>query len=149
MQPFRDYPFVQDLISLKLDPSHFAFIGSAPLFVRGWISAPGDIDIVARASAWEEAVRRGDTETIPGSAVRKVSLFHGTVEILDGWVPKISSADDMIDTADVIDELRFVNLDIIKEVKRFIDRPKDRKHLQIISEHDGGCPHPNFPRQEG
>jgi hypothetical protein len=136
MQRFLDCPYVQDLRSLQLDPSHFAFIGSAPLFVRGWISDPGDIDLVARASAWDAALRMGNAETIPGSAVRKVSLFQGTVEILDGWIPRISSADDMIDTADVIDELRFVNLDIVKDVKRFLGRDKDHKHLRIISEHD-------------
>jgi hypothetical protein len=148
MQSFRDYPLVRELMSLELDPSHFAFIGSAPLFVRGWIDAPGDIDIVARASAWREATRRGNIETIPGSVVHKVSLFRGTVEILDGWIPKISSADDMIDTADVINELRFVNLDIIKQVKIFLGRPKDHKHLQIISARDDGSSHANFPDQK-
>jgi hypothetical protein len=118
-----------------LDVSNFAFIGSAPLFARGWIDSLGDIDVVARASAWEAALQLGESYPIQNSRVHKVSLFDGKVEILDGWFPEHWPVDEMIDGADIIYGLRFASLDIIAAIKRLLSRPKDIAHLHIISQH--------------
>jgi hypothetical protein len=137
MSPFLDHPYVRGLISLNLDNSNFAFIGSAPIFVRGWIDGVNDIDIVARESAWHTALQLGDASPVPNSTVHKVSLFDGNVEILDGWFPERWTVDELIDGSDNIHDLRFVSLDIITTVKRLLSRPKDLAHLRIISEHTG------------
>jgi hypothetical protein len=134
---FLSCPYVRDLLSLNLNVDDFAFIGSAPLFARSWIEDPGDVDIVARASAWASAAELGEVTRVPDSEVRKLSLFDGKVEILDGWLPEYWSADEMIDGADIIYDLRFVRLEIIAKAKRLLSRPKDIKHLRIISEHTG------------
>jgi hypothetical protein len=139
MDSFLSYPHVRDLLSLNLNVDDFAFIGSAPLFARSWIEDPGDIDIVARASAWTAVAGLGEVTRIPDSEVRKISLFDGKVEILDGWLPEYWSADEMIDGADIIYGLRFVRLEIIAKAKRLLSRPKDLKHLRIISEHTGAA----------
>jgi hypothetical protein len=137
MNSFLDHPHVRSLTSLDLDVSNFAFIGSAPIFARGWIDNPGDIDVVARESAWHTALQLGDASLVPNSTVHKISLFDGNVEILDGWFPERWSVGEMIDGSDIIYGLRFVSLDIITAVKRLISRPRDLTHLRIISEHTG------------
>ena len=137
MNSFLNHSQVRNLISLNLDTSNFAFIGSAPIFVRGWIDGVSDIDIVARESAWHTALRLGDASPVPNSTVHKISLFDGNVEILDGWFPERWPVDKMIDGSDIICGFRFVSLDIITTVKRLLSRPKDLAHLRIISEHTG------------
>jgi hypothetical protein len=138
MNFFISYPQVRDLLSLNLNVDDFAFIGSAPLLARGWIKASGDIDVVARGSAWTAAGERGKVTELPeNSNIRKVSLFDGRVEILDGYVPEICSADKMIDEAEIMCGLRFVRLEIIIQVKQYLARPKDLKHLEVIEEHTG------------
>jgi len=137
MTSFLNHPCVGQLLSLDLDSSNFAFIGSAPIFARGWIDSPNDIDVVARESAWDVALQLAEVSLVANSAVRKVSLFNGNVEILDGWFPEYWSVDEMIDGADVIYGLRFVSLDIIGAAKRLLSRPKDLAHLRIISDHTG------------
>jgi hypothetical protein len=137
MNSFLDHSYVRELMSLDLDVSNFAFIGSTPIFARGWIRSPSDIDVVARKSAWDTALQLGEASIVPDSNVRKVSLFNGNVEIFDGWFPECWSADEMIDGSDIIYGLRFVSLEIISAVKRRLSRPKDLTHLRIISEHTG------------
>jgi hypothetical protein len=132
---FLNYPCVRDLLSLHLNVDDFAFIGSAPLLARSWIEDSGDVDVVARASAWTAATELGEVTRIPDSEVRKVSLFDGKVEILDGWFPEYWSADEMIDGADIIYGLRFVRLEVIVKAKQLLSRPKDLRHLRIISQH--------------
>jgi len=137
MDSFLGHPHVREFISLGLDVSDFAFIGSAPLFARGWIDSLGDIDVVARASAWDAALQLGAAHPVHDSRVRKVSLFDGKVEILNGWFPEHWTVDEMIDGADIIYGLRFASLDIIATAKRMLLRPKDIAHLRIIAEHTG------------
>jgi hypothetical protein len=138
MNSFIRRPQVRNLLSLNLNPDDFAFIGSALLLARGWIEDSGDIDVVARGSAWTAAVEKGKATELPDNPrVHKVSLFDGTVEILDEYIPEICSRDKMIDEAEIICGLRFVQLEIIIKVKQHLSRPKDLKHLEIISEHTG------------
>jgi hypothetical protein len=138
MSFFINYPPVRYLLSLNLNNDDYAFIGSAPLLARGWIEASGDIDVVARASAWRAATKLGKVVGLSDNpAVKKISLSDGKVEILDGYIPEICSADRIIDEAEVICGLRFVQLELMIEVKRYLARPKDLKHLEIIEERTG------------
>lgn len=137
MSAFRGHPQVRALMSLDLDARHFAFIGSAPLFARGWITAPGDIDVVARGPAWEAVCQLGEAGQVPDSATRRVSLPGGGVEVFDGWFPERWPADEMIDGSDVIDGLRFVSLDVVVAVKRLLSRPRDLEHLRVIARRVG------------
>ena len=135
MNSFLNHPFVRELMSLQLEVSNFAIAGSGPLFVRGWIDDPKDIDVVARGSAWETAVQIGQAVLAVHSNVRHISLFGGDVDILDGWLPERWSVNHLIDEADFICGLRFVRLDIVVASKRMLARPRDLLHLDIIAEH--------------
>jgi hypothetical protein len=127
-------------MSLQLDPENFVIAGSGPIFARGWIDDLGDIDVIARGSAWNAAAKIGKAIVRPHSSVQRISLFDGDVEIFDGWFPERWSVDWLIDGADVICDLRFVRLDIVAATKRMLDRPRDLMHLRMLAEHTRDTP---------
>ncbi|MEV4483913.1 hypothetical protein [Micromonospora coxensis] len=137
MTPLFTHPYVAALLSLGLPREDYAIAGSGPLFARGWISDPGDIDVVARGRAWALACRHGEPSPAPYSSVHRLQLFDGRVEILDGWFPEFWSTDRLIDEADVIDGVRFVQLSVVAATKRMLQRPRDVEHLTIMAAH--GC----------
>jgi hypothetical protein len=132
---FLDHPLFQELLSLKLDRDNFAIAGSGPIFARGWINDPSDIDVVARGSAWAAAVQLGQVTPALYSNVHQVSLYDGDLEILDGWFPERWPVNQIIDEADLICGLRFVRLDIIVTTKKMLARPKDLIHLRVIEKY--------------
>lgn len=136
MHDFLAHPLVRQLFSLNLPTEHFAIAGSGPLFVRGWIDDPGDLDLVARGPAWEIAAELGGPpRSAPYGDVQRIPLFDGHLEVLDGWFPERWSTDHLIDDADKLAGLRFVTLDVVGAVKRALDRPRDRAHLKIMLAH--------------
>ncbi|WP_420117628.1 hypothetical protein [Micromonospora sp.] len=137
MNTLLGHPYMRELLSLHLPQQHFAVAGSGPLFARGWISDPGDIDVVARGPAWAAACERGSPSPAPYSDVRRLRLFHGHVEILDGWFPELWSTDLLIDEADVIGGIRFVQLSVVAATKKKLNRLRDREHLAVMAAH--GC----------
>jgi hypothetical protein len=135
MGSFCNHPFFRELTSLQLDPENFAIAGSGPLFARGWIDDPGDLDIVARGSAWDAAAKLGKVVPAPYSDVQHVTLFDGDIDILNGWFPERWPVDHIIDEADLICGLRFARLDVVVATKRMLARPRDLIHLRVIMEH--------------
>ncbi|WP_435148424.1 hypothetical protein [Micromonospora aurantiaca (nom. illeg.)] len=132
MPTFRDHPYTRDLLSLDMPLADYAIAGSGPLFVRGWIDDPGDIDVVARRDAWTVAMRHGQPQPAPFGNVQRISVFEGDVEILNGWFPEFWPTDDLIDGADVVEGLRFVQLSVVVKTKQMLMRPRDVAHLAII-----------------
>ena len=68
MPDFLAHRFFRELRSLRLPADDFVICGSGPLFARGWIDDPGDLDIVARGAAWEIVAGLGTVEAAPYSA---------------------------------------------------------------------------------
>lgn len=132
MPDFRDHPLAKEFFSLDLPPEDYAIAGSGPLFARGWIADPGDIDVVARGRAWDIATAHAEPGPAPYGGVHRVSLFHGDVEILDGWFPERWPTDELIDGADVLAGVRFVQLSVIAATKRLLSRPRDLQHLAVM-----------------
>ncbi|MET7880319.1 hypothetical protein ABZS52_25745 [Micromonospora profundi] len=60
------------------------------------------------------------------------------MEILDGWFPEIWSTDRLIDEADVIADIRFVQLAVVAATKKMLYRRRDQEHLAVMATH--GCP---------
>lgn len=127
--------FFEQLCSLHLPGNDFAVAGSGPLYIRGLISELNDLDVVARGRAWQIATMHGNPEAAPYCSVRVVSLFNKNVEIFDGWFPKSWSIDYLVDQADVIEGVRFIPLDVVRQTKEKLHRPKDIEHIRIIDEY--------------
>lgn len=132
MYNFASHRFFGQLFSLHLPREDFAVAGSGPMYVRGMIDELGDVDVIARGRAWEIAVEHGCPVPAPYSTVRVVELFNKNVEIFDGWFPEIWKVDDLIDGADLINGVRFVPLEVVRQTKERMRRPKDIAHLQIV-----------------
>src|SRR5439155_10577139 len=130
----------QNLLSLGLDRADFAVAGSVPIFVRGWIDDPGDIDVVARGPSWRKVASLGEVWVKPATGVRRVRLFGGGVEVFNGWFPFRWQVDRLIDEADTFHGVRCVRLDVVVTTKQMLARPRDREHLRIISERLSGLP---------
>ena len=135
MKSFLNHPYIRNLLSLELPLTDYAIAGSGPLFARGWIDDPTDIDVVARGAAWDAAVRIVAPEPAPYPPVQRVVLFGGTIEVLDGWFPDRWSVDDLIDGADIIEHIRFVKLDVVADTKKMLGRVRDLEHLVVLDAH--------------
>ena len=137
MQSFAAHPGFKLLLSLGLNRADFAVAGSGPLFARGWISDTGDVDVIARGTAWTQVCKLGPVAAAPLSTVQRVLLFDGRVEVLSGWFPELWDTNQLIDDADIVEGLRFVKLDVIAQTKKRLQRPQDELHLKILTQH--GC----------
>ncbi|MBN2112649.1 MAG: hypothetical protein JW785_00820 [Acidimicrobiia bacterium] len=120
------------LRSLNLPAGDYAVFGSGPLLVRAIIERAGDLDVLCRGAAWEQAQRLGPTQEQHGVPV--VSLFDGAVTLGVRWAVGDLDADDLINTAEEIDGLPFVRLEHVAAYKRLAGRPKDREHLRRLDE---------------
>jgi hypothetical protein len=135
MQSFLAHRLFAELLSLRLPTDDYAIAGSGPLFVRGWIDDPTDLDIVARGAAWRIAAGRGPIEGAPYSSSQRVQLFDGDLDILDGWFPEMWSADELIKDADIFEGLRFVALGVVAATKLMIGRERDLAHVDVLRAH--------------
>jgi hypothetical protein len=132
MHHFLKHPFFRQLLSLHLPQSDFAIAGSGPLFARYLIDEIGDVDVVARGAAWALASKLGEPTPAPYSNVQQIRLFDGNIEVLDGWFPEVWKVDDLIESADVIEGVRFVPLDVVRRTKQILGRPNDLLHLRLM-----------------
>lgn len=126
-------PYLLGLLrSLGLPAGDFAVFGSGPLLVRGIIHQAGDLDVICRGAAWQQAQLLGPAFEQHGVPV--VSLFGGAVTLGARWAVGEVDVDHLIDTAEVIEHLPFVRLEHVVAYKRLADRPKDREHLRLLEE---------------
>ncbi|HEX5204734.1 MAG TPA: hypothetical protein VFW27_32820 [Actinoplanes sp.] len=137
---FLGHRYFRELLSLRMPPGDFVICGSGPLYARGWIDDPSDLDIVARGAAWKIAARLGPIEAAPYSAARRVPLFGGDLDVFDDWFPEFGTVDELIDRADVLAGLRFVTLDVVATTKLMMGRDRDRAHLQVLRAHGHPAP---------
>ncbi|NUO56781.1 MAG: hypothetical protein HOV71_30975 [Hamadaea sp.] len=133
MTGFRDHRYFRELATLNLPADDYAVAGSGPLFARGWIDDPGDIDVIARGEAWQTVCRIGSLNRAPISGSAQVSLFHGHLEFFDEWFPPRWRAAALIDEADVIDGIRFIRLEVVEATKRMLRRPRDLAQLAVLA----------------
>jgi hypothetical protein len=113
--------------ALELPPNDYVLFGSLPLLAHGLIERANDIDILARASAWEHAQTLAKAELAPMGEWR-VSL--GDVEIYNAWLGM--NVDVIIDRGNVINGLPYADLRDVLEFKQKLNRPKDVEHIKRI-----------------
>lgn len=126
---------IELLRTVHLGSGDHAIFGSGPLLVRNIVRRIGDIDILARGSAWDHALTLGELVVLPEHNVEVVSLHGGLVTIGRSWAIGDIDVDAAIGTADIIHGLPWVKLELVAEYKRVADRPKDRDHLIRLAEY--------------
>ncbi len=125
---------LQELLNVGLPEGDFALFGSGPLLVRGWIDDVGDLDVIARGTAWDHAQRVGQLSHLDGYGIDIVSIGDH-ITIGTAWGIGGFSVGALIDEAEMIEGIPCVRLKYIIAYKRLADRPKDRVHLAAIEEH--------------
>ncbi|MFF6954966.1 hypothetical protein [Streptomyces sp. NPDC008317] len=129
--PMR-HPLVRRLSALNLDSGHFAIFGSGPMLAHGLKTEIGDLDVIARGPAWNRAVNLGQHGL---SKIRRdpfVSFWGGRIEIFQSWVTDSFPVEELIDTAEIFDGIRFVRLPHVLSYKRLLGRKKDAFDVAAI-----------------
>jgi len=96
-----------------------------------------DLDIVARGRALEMAKSLGKPVQAQ-SGDTSYSLAGGKIEISDRWGPVEWNTDQLIDTADIIDGVRFVKIETVMQDKLKHGREKDLKDAELIGRYMAG-----------
>lgn len=118
--------------NLDLPKGHFAVFGSGPLIARGIISASNDLDVLCRGPAWSQVKTIKKVEYLKEYDLEIVSLADGRLTFGTRWGIGSFDTDLLIDTAELLDDLPFVQLAHVVAYKRVSDRPKDREHLRAM-----------------
>ena len=120
------------VLRLKLPTGDYAIFGSGPLLVRGISENTNDIDIICRGDAWQHAQELGDLVYLEEYDVDVVSIDNQRITIGTSWGIGEFDIDELIDTAEEIDDLPFVKLRFVVDYKTIGGRPKDIEHLELL-----------------
>lgn len=131
----RQHPFIRELLTLHLPTDDYVVAGSGPLLAHGLRQDVSDLDIVARADAWKIASSMADATVPPSGHGLMVVLFGGDIEIFDRWLPGAHDADDLIDSAELVEGIPFCSLSRVLEWKTRSNREKDRRDIKLITAH--------------
>lgn len=122
---------ISELQTLNLPPDKFAITSSGPLGVRK-MREINDFDLIVYPMLWDELAKKypvdkdGDFE----------SIYIGNIQILGGLSyftdPQYGSVQTQIDSADIIDGIRYVQLPTILAIKKNKTRPKDIQDVKLI-----------------
>lgn len=125
---------LDELGRLNLPKDQYAITSSGPMAVRGLREA-GDLDLVVSENLWLKLAQK--YEVTPGPPCDKIQI--GNIEILGKFSvyqdEDIATAQQQIDTADIIQGHRFVNLNLIKQFKQKLGREKDLKDIALIDQY--------------
>ena len=117
------------LRAMSLPDGSYAVFGSGPLAIRGLIDGVGDLDIIVREPAWSRICDAG-TSVMYGD--------HLTIDLGNGltfgrsWAYGDFDVETLIDNAETIDGLPFVQLEAVAAYKQIAGRPKDLRHIAIL-----------------
>jgi len=119
--------YIEELQALNLPVGKYAIFGSGPLAIRD-IRDSNDIDVIVTADVFANL-----KEKYPKSINQeKNSVNIGHIEIFNNWPNFSDQIDQLIQTAEIINDLPFVKLDYVVEWKTNSNRLKDQKDLNLL-----------------
>lgn len=127
-----DNRFIARLIEFGLDRDDFVLFGSAPLLAYGLREDIRDLDVVARGHAWQRVSARGIRGVGAVSGDPVAQFWGGRIQFSHGWISPAWNPDELIDSADVIEGLRFARLTDVLAYKQILRRPNDIVDIQRI-----------------
>lgn len=132
------------LHAVNLPINDYAVFGSGPLLVRGVISDVNDLDLLARGAAWEAATATGQAEYLPDHDITVASFFDGLVTVGNRWAIGDVDVDALIDTAELLEGIPFVELEYVVAYKELAGRTKDLEHLHCLDLWRNSRTDPNY-----
>lgn len=130
--PLEDTPEYKYLMSLDLPKEDYAIFGSGPLIEKGLKPLRNDLDVIARGLAWEKTTLLRHPIDTPFKRGKRVVLFNGKVEIYNEWISEKYNVNELIDGAEIINGVKFVNLHEVLNYKKDLWRPKDIEDIRSI-----------------
>lgn len=120
---------IEELRVLNFPREKYAIFGSGPLSVRG-IKKVNDIDVIVKSDFWNELKKKCANNIQQASLSKSQLISIGKIEIFSDWFDL--PVNEMIDNAEIIDDLPFVRLQYVIKYKKILKRKKDQKDLELI-----------------
>ncbi len=117
---------LEELKKLNLSADQFAIFGSAPMAVRN-IRDVDDFDLIVKPELWNELCKKYEN-------VDNKVIHIGKIDVFRQWKPWFDDIIPLIDTADIIDGIRYVKLDYLLKWKKAMNREKDQKDIKLIND---------------
>lgn len=128
--------FLGELAKLNLPIDQYVVVSSGSLAVRG-IRDARDLDVIVADKLWHQLSQQ--YPVIQEGDIQKIDVGTKDIEILGAGSAfqdsSIASVDELIDTADVIGGIRFINLQLLKRFKQKMGRDKDLKDIELIDQY--------------
>jgi hypothetical protein len=115
---------------LDLPQRDFAIFGSGPLIVRNVIPFTNDLDIICRKKVWETVQAMGQPRFLRDYDTKIVSMENDAITFGTAWGIGQFDINALIETADIIGGLPFVQLQYVIEYKKIRGLPKDLAHIE-------------------
>lgn len=140
------HPLCEILVKFQADKENFAITGSSALYLRGLLTRiPGDLDVIARGSAWETF-----TQQFPAAKVEPykslkilISTEYGNIEIFNEWLGDRQKTNQAINQAEWVDryglKLPLVQVSEVIQYKRSLGREKDQEDLKELKSILSNC----------
>ena len=123
----RMIPYYDELMTLRLPTDKYALFGSALLALYR-IRPASDLDVIVKKDLWNQLERKY-SNCIKQSPL---CIQIGNIEIYKDWMTLTDDVDEMIDTADMIENVPFVKFEYVVKWKRLMGRPKDLSDIRLI-----------------
>jgi hypothetical protein len=130
----KPHHLINKLLSLNLPSDDFAIFGSGPMFAHD-IKDMRDLDIIARGAAWEKAADLQKPVATKSGDGEVILFFDGQVELYNNWSPGEWDLNALIEGAEIIEGIRFVQLTEVLKWKKLVNREKDQLHIRLIEEY--------------
>ncbi|WP_305784447.1 hypothetical protein [Symbioplanes lichenis] len=117
---------------LGLDRRDFVIFGSGPLLAHGLRREIRDLDVIARRGAWDIVSQHGVPTHGDLNGAPMAVFWGGKIQFSAGWISEDWDVNELIENAEVIDELPFARLRDVLRYKEALDRPKDRRDVRAI-----------------
>jgi hypothetical protein len=129
-------PILEKLKSFNLPSNQFAIFGSGPMFahgIRDW-SDFTDLDLIGYGEAWEIAKSKAIKLVYDEDWQCEIATLDDNIDIRNGWWPGDYNIKELIQTSDLINGFRWVDLNEVIIWKALMGRKKDLEHIRLIKE---------------
>jgi len=126
--------FLDELKDLNLPSGQYAIFGSGPLAVRNLREA-NDLDLIVKQKLWDKLTQKYSIQTKETAKGAVISINTGNIEVYKDWLNLTPKINEMINNAEIINNLPFVKLDYVIEWKTYMGRDKDKNDLKLIEEY--------------
>jgi hypothetical protein len=125
---------IAQLNNLKLPKGKYVVVSSGALAAHG-IREANDLDILVTQEVFSDLAKKHQITTHSGREV----IESGDLEIMGkGSIfteGEIATIEEILSSADVIDGVPYINLNLLKKFKQKMGREKDLKDIELIEKY--------------